>query len=122
MVEITENYQNINPNILNLPPLDLSTQFPSYVDTSDTSINIDDSSTSNNENDNIHNVANETTKKEKKTVKRNYGYRKDVIEMEKERSQETKNLRKLLDDMVQIQKERNKILVELSECLKKEPR
>lgn len=57
MVEITENDKTINPQILNLPPLDLSTQFPSYLETSDASINIDDSSTSNNENDNIHNVS-----------------------------------------------------------------
>lgn len=122
MIEITEKDQNINPNVINLPPLDLSTQFPSYSENSDTSINIDDSNTSNNENDNIYNVANETTKKEKKTVKRNYGYRKDAIEMEKERLQESKNLRKSLDDMVQIQKERNKILAEISEYLKKESR
>lgn len=63
-------------------------------------------------------LASETTKKDKRIIKRNYGCRKDVLEIEKERLQESKNLRKSLDDMVQIQKER-KILAEISQCLKK---
>jgi len=67
----------------------------------------------------IHSTSNKTIKKAK-IIKRNYGFRKDVLEVGKERLQESKKLRESLDEMVQVQKERNKILAEISESLKKQ--
>lgn len=118
MTIMTENDQTINPKILHLPPLDLSTQLSKYPEISDTSMEKDSPITSSNEGENIDSTASKTMKKAK-IIKRNYGLRKDVLEVGKERLEESKKLRQSLDKMVQIQEERNKILAELSECLKR---
>jgi len=118
MIVMTENDKTINPKILDLPPLDLTTQLSSYPETSNTSIDKDSSITSSNETDS--NSTSSKTIKKAKIIKRNYGFRKDILEVGKERLQESKKLRESLDEMVQIQKERNKILAEISESLKKQ--
>jgi len=51
MVVMTENDKTINPKILDLLPLDLTTQLSSYPETSNTSINKNSSITSSNETD-----------------------------------------------------------------------
>lgn len=119
MVVNIENNTIINPEIQKLPPLDLSTQFPSYSDTSD--IDIEDPSLFRNETESISSTASGTTKKNRKR-KVNYRSRKDTLELEKDRLEESKKLRASLDNMVEIQRERNQILAELSQCLQNERR
>lgn len=119
MVVMKENDKTINPPVLNLPPLDLTTQLFNNSDTL-----MDQDSITNNESNSstsISSTASGTTKKTK-IIKRNYGFRKDILEIGKERLQESKKLCESLNEMVQIQKERNKILAEISENLKKESR
>jgi len=67
----------------------------------------------------VHSTSSETIKKAK-IIKRNYGFRKDALEVGKERLQKLKKLCESLDEIVQIKKKRNKILVEISESLKKQ--
>lgn len=75
----------------------------------------DSANTSNDESEKAPKAINETTK----TAKRKYGFWKDIFQLEKERLQETKKLRMSLDEMVEIQKERNKIFAQIAESLKK---
>lgn len=117
MVAMTESDKTVNPKILDLPLLDLSNQLSSYAETSDTSMDIDPAISSN-KTESIS-AASGTIKKFK-TMKRKYEYRKDVGEIEKERLKQSNKLCKSLDDMVQIQKKRNKILAELCSKLNKE--
>jgi len=113
MSVMTENDNTLNPQVLNLPSLDLSTQL-SNPETFDISMAMDNSPiTSSNE---CENTVHET--KKPKAIKRNYGFRKDVLEVGKERLQESKKLRESLEEMVNIQKERNKILANISQYLK----
>lgn len=89
MVVMTENDKTINPKVLDLLSFDLTTELSSDLKTSDTWRNTANPTTSSNETQSIHSAVNGTTKK---IIKRNYGHWKNVLEIEKEKLQESQNL------------------------------
>lgn len=110
---MTENDETLNPEVLDLPPIDLTNR-PNACDISvDEDNPVPSTST-------IESAITKTTKNSKRAVKRNYNvFRKDVLDMGREKLQETKRIRESIDKMVIVQEQRNKILAELSDCLKK---
>lgn len=110
---MTENDETLNPEVLDLPPIDLTNR----PNTCDISVDEDNPVPSTST---IESAITETTKNSKRAVKRNYNvFRKDVLDMEREKLQETKRIRESIDKMVIVQEQRNKILAELSDYLKK---
>jgi len=111
MTIMTENAETINPEVLDLPPLDLTNS-----NTYDISIDEDNSVPSTSS----QSTPTKPTKNSTRNVKRNYNvFRKDILDMGKEKLQETKKIRESIDKIVNIQEQRNKILAELSDYLKK---
>lgn len=84
---ITENDATVNPEVLDLPPIDLTNR----PNTCDISIDEDNPVPSTSI---IQSTATKTTKNSTRIVKRNYNvFRKDVIDLGKEKLQETKKIR-----------------------------
>lgn len=110
---MTENDETLNPEVLDLPPIDLTNR----PNTCDISVDEDNPVPSTST---IESAITETTKNSKRAVKRNYNvFRKDVLDMGREKLQETKRIRESIDKIVIVQEQRNKILAELSDYLKK---
>lgn len=110
---MTENDETLNPEVLDLPPIDLTNR----PNTCDISVDEDNPVPSTST---IESAITETTKNSKRAVKRNYNvFRKDLLDMGREKLQETKRIRESIDKMVIVQEQRNKILVEHSDYLKK---
>lgn len=110
---MTENDETVNPEVLDLPPIDLTNR----PNTCDISVDEDNPVPSTST---IESAITETTQNSKRAVKRNYNvFRKDVLDMGREKLQETKRIRESIDKMVIVQEQRNKILTELSDYFKK---
>lgn len=110
---MTENDETLNPEVLDLSPIDLINR----PNTCDISVDEDNPVPSTST---IKSAITETTKNSKRVVKRNYNvFRKDVLDMGREKLQETKRIRESIDKIVIVQEQRNKILAELSDYLKK---
>lgn len=117
MTVMTENNRSVNPDILDLPPLDLT--HPQSSDLlNDEGYVVDNPSCSHEKEITVRSTGNKKVKRAN-TLKRNYdAFRKATLEVEKEKLQEAKKLHKSIEEMVNLQKERNRILEDISNSLR----